>query len=62
MRVAVELLRQGRQVRRDKGHSLSGEAAERALIAAMAERRVLGRSFVVVDLDAELRQRRQTAP
>jgi hypothetical protein len=33
---------------------LRGKAAEWALIAAMAGRRVLGRSLVVVDLDAEL--------
>ena len=54
VRVAVESLGRGRQVRRDKRHGLSGEAAERTLIATMAGRRVLGRSFVVVDLDAEL--------
>jgi hypothetical protein len=54
MRRAFKPAGQGRQVWRDKGHGLSGEAAERALIAAMAGRRVLGRSFVVVDLDAEL--------
>ena len=56
MRVAVEPPGHGRQIRRDKGHSLSGEAAERTLIATMAKRRVLGRSFVVVDLNAELRR------
>jgi hypothetical protein len=54
MRVAFEPIRQGRSVGRDKRHSLSGETAERTLIAAMAGRRVLGRSFVVVDLYAEL--------
>ena len=54
MRLALEPAGQGRQVWRDKGHRLGGEAAERALIAAMAGRRVLGRRFVVVDLDAEL--------
>ena len=47
---------QGRQVWRDKGHGLGGEAAERTLIATMAGRRVLGRRFVVVDLGAELRR------
>ena len=46
--------RQGRQVWRDKGQGLGGEAAERTLIATMAGRRVLGGRFVVVDLDAEL--------
>jgi hypothetical protein len=50
----MELIRQGRQVWRDKGYGLGGEAAEWALIAAMAGRRVLGWNFVVVDLDAEL--------
>ena len=53
--VAVEPVRQSRQVWQDKRHSLGGEAAKRTLIAAMAGRRVLGRSLVVVDLDAELR-------
>jgi hypothetical protein len=43
-----------RQVRRDKRHSLSGEAAERTLIAAMAGRVMLDGRFVVVDLNAEL--------
>jgi hypothetical protein len=43
-----------RQVWRDKRHSLSGEAAERTLIAAMAGRAMLGGRFVVADLDAEL--------
>ena len=43
MRVAVEPVRQGRQVGRDKGHGLRGEAAERALVAAMTARRVLAR-------------------
>jgi hypothetical protein len=55
MRGAVELLRQSRNVGGDKRHGLRCEAAEWALIAAMAERRVPGRNFVVVDLDAELR-------
>ena len=54
MRVAIEPLWQGRQVWRHKRHSLSGEAAERTLIAAMASRVVVGGRFVVVDLDAEL--------
>ena len=45
---------QGRQVWLDKRHSLRGEPAKRTLIAAMAGRVVLGRRFVVVDLDAEL--------
>ena len=56
MRVAAELLGRGRQIRRDKRDSLSGEAAERTLIATMAKRRVLRRSFIVVDLNAELRR------
>jgi hypothetical protein len=55
VRVAIEPLRQGRQVWRHKRHSLSGEAAERTLIAAMASRVVVvGGRFVVVDLNAEL--------
>jgi hypothetical protein len=55
VRVAIESLGQGRQIWRDKRYDLGGKAAERTLIAAMAGRRVLGRSLVVVDLDAELR-------
>jgi hypothetical protein len=55
IRVAVESLRQSGSVTGHKRYGLTGEAAERALIAAMAERRVLARNFVVVDLDAELR-------
>ena len=54
MPVAREPLRQGGQLRRNKRYGLRGKAAERALIAAMARRRVLGRSLVVVDLDSEL--------
>ncbi len=54
MRLAIKSTRQGRQIWRDKRHRLSGEAAERALIATMAGRRVLDWSLVVVDLDAEL--------
>jgi hypothetical protein len=54
MRLAVKSTRQGRQVWRDKGNGLGGEAAQRTLIATMAGRRVLGGRFVVVDLDAEL--------
>jgi hypothetical protein len=54
VRVAIEPLWQGRQVWRHKRHSLSGETAERTLIAAMARRVVVGGRFVVVDLDAEL--------
>jgi hypothetical protein len=50
----MELIRQGRQIWRDKGHGLGGEPAERTLIAAMAGRRMLGRGLVVADLDAEL--------
>jgi hypothetical protein len=55
MRIAVEPLRQSRTVGGEKRHGLRCEAAERALIAAMAEWRVLRWSFVAVDLDAELR-------
>jgi hypothetical protein len=55
MRVAIEPPWQSGSVGGDKRHGLCGEATERALIAAMAEWRVLGRSFVVVDLEAELR-------
>ena len=54
MRFALKPTGQGRQVWRDKRHSLSGEAAERTLVAAMAGTGVLDRRFVVVDLDAEL--------
>jgi hypothetical protein len=54
MRLACESTGQRRQVWRDKRHSLSGEAAERTLIAAMAEWVMLDGRFVVVDLDAEL--------
>ena len=55
MRVAREPLGQNRSVGGGKCHGLGGEAAERALIAAMAEWRVPRWSFVAVDLDAELR-------
>jgi hypothetical protein len=54
MRFAFKPTGQGRQVWRDKRHSLSGEAAQRTLIAAMARWVVLDGRFVVVDLDAEL--------
>ena len=54
MRLAIDSAGQDRQVWRDKGHGLGGEAAQRTLIAAMAGRRVPGWNFVVVDLDAEL--------
>jgi hypothetical protein len=54
MRFAFKPTGRRRQVWRDKRHSLSGEAAERTLIAAMAGRVVLDGRFVVVDLDAEL--------
>jgi hypothetical protein len=54
MRVAVESLRQDRQIRRDERYDLGGKPAEWTLIATMTGRRVLDRSFVVVDLDAEL--------
>jgi hypothetical protein len=53
MRLAIKSTRQGRQIWRDKGHGLGGEAAERALIAAMAV--VLGGRFIVVDVNAEFR-------
>jgi hypothetical protein len=54
VRLAIDSAGQDRQVWRDKGDGLGGEAAEWALIAAMAGRRVPGWNFVVVDLDAEL--------
>ena len=54
MRFAFKPTGQFRQVRRDKRQSLSGKAAERTLIAAMASRIVLDGRFVVADLDAEL--------
>jgi hypothetical protein len=54
MRFAFKPTGRRRQVWRDKRHSLSGKAAERTLIAAMAGRVVLDGRFVVVDLDAEL--------
>jgi hypothetical protein len=54
VRLAVNATGQGGQVRRDKRYGLRGKSAERALIAAMAGRRGLNRSLVVVDLDAEL--------
>jgi hypothetical protein len=54
MRFAFEPTGQRRQVWRDKRDSLSGEAAERTLIAAMAGWAMLDRRFVVVDLDAKL--------
>jgi hypothetical protein len=55
VRVAVEPLRQRRQVRWDKRHRLSGEAAERTLIATMAGP-VLRRRALIVGMDAELRR------
>jgi len=56
MRVAVEPLRRGRQIRRDERDGPSGEAAEGTLIARMAGGRAFSRNFVVVDLYAELRR------
>ncbi len=54
MRVALEPLGQGREVWRNVRHSLSGEAAERALIAAMAGP-VLRRRALIAGVGAELR-------
>jgi hypothetical protein len=54
VRLAINSARQDRQVWRDKGYSLSSEAAEWTLIAAMAGGVVLDGRFVVVDLHAEL--------
>jgi hypothetical protein len=54
MRVGVERLRQGRRVGRDKRHGLSGEAAERTLIATMAGS-VLRRRALIVGMGAQLR-------
>ena len=56
MRVAVETFRQRRNVGGYESHGLSGEAAERTLIAAMAERRMLAGRAVIVDVRAELRR------
>jgi len=48
MRVAVEALGQSRQVGRNIGHrGLSGEAAERTLIAARAGGVLAGRALIV---------------
>jgi hypothetical protein len=47
--------RQRRNVGGDESHGLSGEAAERTLIAAMVERRVFARGAIVVDMRAEFR-------
>ena len=55
VRVTVQPLRRRRQIRRDERDDLSGEAAKRTLIATMARRDVIGWSFIVVDLGAELR-------
>jgi len=54
MRFACKPTGRRRQVWRDKRHSLSGKAAERTLIAAMARPVTVDGRFVVVDLDAEL--------
>ena len=54
MRFAFKPARQRWQVWRDERDGLSGEPAEWALVAAMAERVMLDGRFVVVDLDAEL--------
>ena len=56
VRVAVEPLRQGRRIGEDKRHALGGAPAERALIAAIAARRVLVGRAVVVDVGAEFRR------
>lgn len=57
MRVAFAPLGQSRQVGRNIGRGgLSGEAAERTLIAAMAGRRVLAGGALIVDSDAKLRR------
>ena len=55
MRVAVEAIRQHRNVRGYESHGLSGEAAERTLVAAMAERRILAGRAEIVDVRAERR-------
>ena len=54
MRFVFEPTGQCRQVWREKGHSLSGEPAERTLVTAMAGRAMVDGRFVFVDLDAEL--------
>ena len=56
MRVAVETFRQRRNVGGYESHGLRGEAAERALIAAMAERAMLAGRALIVDVDAEFRR------
>ncbi len=53
MRLAIDAAGQDRQVWRDKRHSLSGEAAERALIAAMAGP-VLRWRALIVNMGAKL--------
>ena len=54
MRVAVEAFRQRRNVRGYESHALSGEAAERTLVATMAERRMLAGRAEIADVRAEL--------
>ena len=56
MRVAVEPFRQRRNSGGTKATACSGEAAERALIAAMAERAMLAGRALIVDVDAEFRR------
>ncbi len=56
MCVAVETFRQRRNVGGYESHGLSGEAAERTLVAAMAERRMLAGRAEIVDVRAELRR------
>ena len=56
MRVAFETFRQRRNVGGYESNGLSGEAAERTLVAAMAERRMLAGRTVIVDVRAEFRR------
>ena len=55
LRIRLDFFRQRRSVAGEESHGLSGEAAERTLIAATAERRVLARPAVIVDVGAEFR-------
>ena len=53
LRIDIDPFRQGRNVGRDERHGLSGEAAKRTLVAAMAARRVLAGRTLIVDMGAK---------
>ncbi len=55
MSIAFETSWQGQNVRGYESHGLGSEAAERAFVAAMAERRMLAGRAVIVDVGAERR-------